>query len=201
MQVGELIMLDKQLVHTFHQSLKSLLPALKLGQSREIIASFYGFKSVASLIKAGFVIPDYDCWDYEFDEDDDEDDDFSPCSRSLLSLAHENCIRSRLQQLSNTLLSDPQLEEKILLHISLDTSIQQCEFYYWNDIAPWMVDRLGAQLIEKLISEDNASAAYSYAVHHFSEIDIDDDDSEPHEDYWYKKYISGEVLEGGRVTA
>ncbi|MEZ8094542.1 hypothetical protein ACED51_10650 [Photobacterium swingsii] len=187
-------MLDKQLVHAFHQSLKSLLPTLKLGQSREIIASFYGFKSAASLIKAGFVILNYNCWDYE----SDEDDEFRPRSRSLPSLVNEKCVRSRLQQLSNTLLSDPQVEEKILLHISQDVSIKQCEFYYWNEIAPWMVDRLGDQLIEKLINESNASAAYSYAVHHFSEFEIDED-SDPHEDYWYKKYISGEVLEGGAL--
>ncbi|QPK03399.1 hypothetical protein [Vibrio kanaloae] len=187
-------MLNKQLVHAFHQSLKSLLPDIKLGQSREILASYYGFKSAASLIKAGFVIPSYDCWYIE----PNEDDEFSPRSKPQPSLPHENYVRSRLQQLSNTLLSDPQLEEKVLLHISQDNSIKQCEFYHWNEIAPWMVDYLGDQLIERLISEDNASAAYSYATHHFSEIEIDDD-SEPHEDYWYKKYISGEILEGGAL--
>lgn len=53
-------MLDKQLVHAFHQSLKNYLPDLKLGQSREVVASFYGFKSAASLIKAGFVLSEYD---------------------------------------------------------------------------------------------------------------------------------------------
>lgn len=187
-------MLDKQLVHAFHQSLKSLLPDIKLGQSREIVASFYGFKSAASLIKAGFIIPNYNCWDMK----PSEDDEFSLRSKPQLSLAHENSVRTRLQQLYHTRFSDPRLEEKVLLHISQDNSIKQCKFYHWNDIEPWMVAYLGDPLIERLISEDNASAVYSYAVYHSSEREIDDD-SEPHEDYWYKRYISGEILEGGAL--
>ena len=184
-------MLDKQLVHTFHQSLKSLLPDIKLGQSREIVASFYGFKSAASLITAGFIIHDDNCWDIKPNEDDE-------LINPRLSLVHEDSVRTRIQQLFHTLLSDQQLEEKVLLHISQDNSIQQYKFYHWNDIEPWMVDYLGATLIERLISEDNASAVYSYAVYHFGESKINDD-SEPHEDYWYKRYTSGEILEGGAL--
>ncbi|MGF1868430.1 hypothetical protein [Photobacterium indicum] len=189
-------MLDKQLIHAFHQSLKSHLPDLKLGQSREVVASFYGFNSAASLIKAGFVLPEYG-----FDSRDDEfndDEEFSPRFRSQPSLVNESCVRFRLRKLSNTILSDPQLEEKILLHISHDVFLKQCKFYDWKEIAPWMVDSLGDKLVEKLSCEGNASAAYSYAVHHFSEIEIDDD-TDPHEDYWYKRYISGEILEGGAL--
>ncbi|MBE4314482.1 hypothetical protein HJ065_01655 [Vibrio parahaemolyticus] len=65
-------MLDKQLVHAFHQSLKNYLPDLKLGQSREVVASFYGFKSAASLIKVGFVLSEYDLDSRQADFYDDE---------------------------------------------------------------------------------------------------------------------------------
>ncbi|MCG6308941.1 hypothetical protein K6U49_10125 [Vibrio alginolyticus] len=188
-------MLDKQLVHAFHQSLKNYLPDLKLGQSREVVASFYGFKSSASLIKVGFVLSEYDLDSRQADFYDDE---FNQHNETPLLLTNEKNVRHRLRRLSKAVLADARLEEQVLLHIRNNLFLKNCKFYSWNEIEPWMVDSLGEELVEKLSHEGNAAAAYSYAVHHFDGIEIDDN-AGPHEDYWYKKYISGEVLEGGAL--
>ncbi|NIY92028.1 hypothetical protein [Vibrio diazotrophicus] len=186
-------MLDKQLVHAFHQSLKNHLPDLKLGQSREVIASFYGFKSAASLVQAGFVLPEYDLDSRQADFYDEESH-----QHDELLFTNEQNVRHRLRKLSKAVLADAKLEEQILLHMSNNLFLKNCKFYSWNEIEPWMVDSLGEELVEKLSYEGNASAAYSYAVHHFEDIEIEDY-TDPHEDYWYKRYISGEVLEGSAL--
>lgn len=189
-------MLDKQLVHAFHQSLKNHLPDLKLGQSREVIASFYGFKSAASLVQAGFVLSEYDL---DSEQADFYDEELNQHDETQLLFTNEQNVRHRLRKLSKAVLADGKLEEQILSHISNSLLLKNCKFYSWNEIEPWMVDSLGEKLVEKLGYEGNASAAYSYAVHHhFEDIELDGN-TDPYEDYWYKRYISGEVLEGGAL--
>ncbi|EKO3456386.1 hypothetical protein [Vibrio fluvialis] len=188
-------MLDKQLVHAFHQSLKNHLPDLKLGQSREVIASFYGFKSAASLVQAGFVLSEYDL---DSEQANFYDEELNQHDETQLLFANEQNVRHRLRKLSKAVLADEELEEQILSHISNNLFLKSCKFYSWNEIDPWMVDSLGEKLVEKLGYEGNASAAYSYAVHHFEDIELDGN-TDPHEDYWYKKYISGDVLEGAAL--
>lgn len=188
-------MLDKQLVHAFHQSLKNHLPDLKLGQSREVIASFYGFKSAASLVQAGFVLSEYDL---DSGQADFYDEELNQHDETQLLFTNEQNVRHRLRKLFKAVLEDGKLEEQILSYICNNLFLKNCKFYSWNEIEPWMVDSLGEKLVEKLGCEGNASAAYSYAVHHFEDIELDGD-TDPHEDYWYKKYISGESLEGGAL--
>lgn len=153
-------MLDKQLVHAFHQSLKNHLPDLKLGQSREVIASFYGFKSAASLVQAGFVLSEYDL---DSEQANFYDEELNQHDETQLLFANEQNVRHRLRKLSKAVLADEELEEQILSHISNNLFLKSCKFYSWNEIEPWMVDSLGEKLVEKLGYEGNASAAYVVA--------------------------------------